>query len=128
MRMTIIVLLATLWSATAKAEEQPPFPIPGPQVNMYLAVNGYCKPENFGFNAARELKQEPLFYGQFLINMGPHPSQSQPVWTQLWSMVNQDTGQFSIFVRIPDGMMCLLGSGGNFAPYTGPSLQDLGKK
>ena len=128
MRMTIIVLLATLWSATGKAEEQPLFPIPGPQVNMYLAVNGYCKPENFGFNAARELKQEPLFYGQFLINMGPHPSQSQPVWTQLWSMVNQDTGQFSIFVRMPDGMMCLLGSGGNFAPYTGPSLQDLGKK
>ena len=37
-------------------------------------------------------------------------------------------GQFSIFVRMPDGMMCLLGSGGKFAPYTGPSLQDLGKK
>ena len=78
MRMTIIVLLATLWSSFTLAEEQPKFPIPGPQVNMYLAINGYCKSEEFGWSAAKELKQEPLFYGQFLINMGPHPSQSRP--------------------------------------------------
>ena len=51
--------------------------------------------------------------------MGPHPTQSQPVWTQLWSFVNQDTGQFSIFALMPDGMMCLLGSGSEFQPYTG---------
>ena len=131
MRSITIALLVAIWSVGVSAGEQnqpmPGLP-PGPEINMYLSVNGYCKPENFGFNAARELKQEPLFYGQFLINMGPHPSQSQPVWTQLWAMVNQDTGQFSIFARMPDGMMCLLGSGGEFTPYTGPSLQDLGKK
>ena len=128
MRMTTIVLLVTaLWTTMALGQDKPPnqFPPPGPQINMYLAINGYCKPEDFGWSAAKELKQEPLFYGRFLVNMGPHPSQSQAVWTQLWAMVNQDTGQFSIFARMPDGMMCLLGSGGEFTPYTGPALKDI---
>tara|TARA_B100000965_G_scaffold39904_1_gene29379 strand:- start:2210 stop:2599 length:390 start_codon:yes stop_codon:yes gene_type:complete len=126
--MTTIVLLVTaLWTTIALGQDKPPnqFPPPGPQINMYLAINGYCKTENFGWSAAKELKQEPLFYGRFLVNMGPHPSQSQAVWTQLWAMVNQDTGQFSIFARMPDGMMCLLGSGGEFTPYTGPALKDI---
>ena len=128
MRMTTIVLLVTaLWTTMALGQDKPPnqFPPPGPQINMYLAINGYCKPEDFGWSAAKELKQEPLFYGQLLVNMGPHPTQSQAVWTQLWAMVNQDTGQFSIFARMPDGMMCLLGSGGEFTPYTGPALKDI---
>ena len=128
MRMTTIVLLVTaLWTTMALGQDKPPnqFPPPGPQINMYLAINGYCKPEDFGWSDAKELKQEPLFYGRFLVNMGPHPSQSQAVWTQLWAMVNQDTGQFSIFARMPDGMMCLLGSGGEFTPYTGPALKDI---
>ena len=128
MRMTTIVLLVTaLWTTMALGQDKPPnqFPPPGPQINMYLAINGYCKPEDFGWSAAKELKQEPLFYGRFLVNMGPHPSQSQAVWTQLWAMVNQDTGQFSMFARMPDGMMCLLGSGGEFTPYTGPALKDI---
>ena len=128
MRMTTIVLLVTaLWTTMALGQDKPPnqFPPPGPQINMYLAINGYCKPEDFGWSAAKELKQEPLFYGQLLVNMGPHPTQSQAVWTQLWAMVNQDTGQFSIFARMPDGMMCLLGSGGEFPPYTGPALKDI---
>ena len=126
MRLTIIVLLATLWTSVTFAEESLPEPtLPPPQVNMYLAINGYCKPEEFGWPAAAALKQEPLFYGQLLVNMGPHPTQSQPVWVQLWSMVNQDTGHFSMFARMPDGMMCLLGSGNSFTPYTGPALKDI---
>lgn len=128
MRMTTIVLLVTaLWTTMALGQDKPPnqFPPPGPQINMYLAINGYCKPEDFGWSAAKELKQEPLFYGQLLVNMGPHPTQSQAVWTQLWAMVNQDTGQFSMFARMPDGMMCLLGSGNSFTPYTGPALKDI---
>ena len=116
--LTFVFLVSsiTLNAQTIDPPEQVPVP---PAVNMYLAINGNCRPADYGFNAAKTLKQAPLFYGNLLVNMGPHPSQSQPVWTQLWAFVNQDTGQFSIFALMPDGMMCLLGSGSEFQPYTG---------
>ena len=96
----------------------PPQPVP-PAVNMFLAIHGNCKPAEYGFNAAKALKQAPLFFGNFLVNMGPDPTQSQPIWTQLWTFVNQDNGQFSMFALMPDGIMCMLGSGSEFTPYSG---------
>lgn len=112
------VFLASSLTLNAQTIDPPEQPL-APQINMYLAINGNCRPSDFGFGAAKTLKQDPLFYGNLLINMGPHPSQSVPVWTTLWSFVNQDTGQFSIFAVMPDGMMCLIGSGSEFTPYSG---------
>ena len=112
------VFLASSLTLNAQTIDPPAQPL-APQINMYLAINGNCRPSDFGFGAAKTLKQDPLFYGKLLINMGPHPSQSVPVWTTLWSFVNQDTGQFSIFAVMPDGMMCLIGSGSEFTPYSG---------
>ena len=118
------VFLASSLTLNAQTIDPPEQPL-APQINMYLAINGNCRPSEFGFGAAKTLKQDPLFYGNLLINMGPHPSQSVPVWTTLWSFVNQDTGTFSAVVLFNDLTACLLFPGSKFLPYTGKQPWEL---
>ena len=134
MRLTIIALVISLWATISYAEkpsQEIPIPPPRPpelEEKIFLAINGFCKSSEFGWGAIKTLKQEPLFFGNILVNMGPRPEISQPLWVQMWVVVDQDKGNWSIFARLPDDMMCLVGAGNSFTPYTGPSLDEMTKK
>jgi len=94
-----------------------------------LDITAPCNTAAYVFNLMEEHKEQPFFTGTGTVQGSKHNNalgDLYPGGLQVWANLDEQT--YSITIMFPDGMICLLSSGTNFKPYSGPHPNDIMNK
>ena len=110
---TFLCLIFVANTTFAQDQSQQPY-----EVKKFITVQDCAPVQEITKIAMFEFGEQPLFYAT---GAQTAAQIDQSIWSDMMFFVNQDSGTWSLVSRYEDGMGCIVASGGQFTPYTGPS-------